>query len=196
MFSNIDKVTALVCIILAIIVFGISLIWVGKKTDSKNPRIKTRKIAYIGMVAALYAVMTWAIAPMSYGPIQLRISEVLVLLAFIDDTYIPGLFLGCIVANIASPYGVVDVIVGSSATLLSVYLINKSKNLFVASLWPTINCIFIGAEIFFLYHAPFWATSATIALGELIVVTGIGYPLFKYVIFKNERLVEILKISE
>lgn len=197
MFSNIDLKTAIICIISAIIIFMVTLIWIGKKTDSNNPSLKTRKIAYIGIIAAIYAVMTWAIAPLSYGPVQFRLSEILVLLAFVDETYIPGLFLGCVIANIASPFGVVDVIIGSFATLISVYLINKSKNLFVASLWPSIfNGLLIGAELYIAFNLPFLQTAAWIAFGEFVVVTCVGYPLFKYGIVRNKRFIDLLKISE
>lgn len=197
MFSNIDTTTAIVCIISAIIIFMVSLIWVSRKTNSKNASLKTKKIAYIGIIAALYAVMTWAIAPISYGAVQFRLSEILVLLAFVDELYIPGLFLGCVIANIASPFGLVDVIIGSFATLISVYLINKSKSLFVASLWPSIfNGLLIGAELYIAFNLPFLETAAWIAFGEFVVVTCVGYPLFKYGILRNKRLINILKISE
>ncbi|GAA0181830.1 QueT transporter family protein [Clostridium sediminicola] len=197
MFSNIDTTTAIACIISAIIIFIVSLIWVGRKTNSTNTSLKIKKIAYIGIIAAIYAVMTWTVAPISYGAVQFRISEVLVLLAFVDKLYIPGLFMGCVIANIASPFGLVDVIIGSFATLISVYMINKSKNLFVASLWPSIfNAILIGAELYIAFNLPFLETAAWIAFGEFVVVTCAGYPLFKYGIFKNKRLISILKISE
>ena len=86
-------------------------------------KLDSKKIAIIGIVAAIYAVATIAIAPIAYGPIQFRVSEILTLLAFINPIYIPGLVLGCIIANLFSPLGMVDVVVGSTATLISVYLI-------------------------------------------------------------------------
>ena len=159
-------------------------------------KINTNKIAKIGIVAAVYAVLTIFIAPLSYGPIQFRFSEVLTLLAFIDPLYIPGLVLGCIIANFFSPLGFVDVIVGSFATYLSVYLISKSKNLFIASLWPTIcNAIIIGLELYFLVKLPFFITALQIGFGEFVVVTIIGCPLFKGIL-KNSKLLSILKIDD
>ena len=56
-------------------------------------------LAKISIVAALYVVITYAIAPISYGPVQVRISEVLVLLAFFDKKYIISLTIGCLIAN-------------------------------------------------------------------------------------------------
>ncbi|MCD3297809.1 QueT transporter family protein, partial [Clostridium botulinum] len=146
---------------------------------------KINKIAKVAIVAAVYAVLTAAIAPISYGPIQFRLSEVMTLLAFIDPIYIPGLVLGCAISNLFSPLGIVDVVVGTTATFISVYMISKCKNLFVASLWPTINCVFIGGELYFLQHLPFWLTSLQVAIGEFVVVTIIGYPVFKILLKNN-----------
>ncbi|KEI01832.1 QueT transporter family protein [Clostridium botulinum] len=155
---------------------------------------KINKIAKIAIVAAVYAVLTAAIAPISYGAIQFRLSEVMTLLAFIDPIYIPGLVLGCAISNLFSPLGIVDVVVGTTATFISVYMISKCKNLFVASLWPTINCVFIGGELYFLQHLPFWLTSLQVAIGEFVVVTIIGYPVFK-ILLKNNSVMRVLKVN-
>lgn len=70
----------------------------------------------ISVVAAIYVVLTFAIAPISYGPIQVRISEILVLLAFYDKRYIVSLTIGCLFANMLSPLGMADIIVGTLGT--------------------------------------------------------------------------------
>ncbi|EDS76984.1 citrulline cluster-linked gene [Clostridium botulinum C str. Eklund] len=156
--------------------------------------ITVNKIAKIGIVGAIYAVLTAVIAPISYGAIQFRISEVMTLLAFIDLLYIPGLVLGCAISNLFSPLGVVDVVVGTTATFISVYMISKSRNLLVASLWPTINCVFVGAELYYLQHLPFWLTSLQVAIGEFVVVTLIGYPMFR-ILIKKDHIIKLLKVS-
>lgn len=108
------------------------------------------------------------------------------LLAFIDPIFVPGLVLGCVISNLFSPFGMIDVVVGSTATFLAVYMISKSKNLFVASLWPTIfNGLIIGAEIFYLTGTPLLLNVLYVALGEFLVVTLIGYPVFKMIVDKN-----------
>lgn len=156
---------------------------------------KINKLVKIALVAAVYAVLTVAIAPISYGPIQFRLSEVMTLLAFVDPLYIPGLVLGCVISNLFSPLGIVDVIVGSTATFFSVYMISKSKNLFVATLWPTLfNGFIIGGELYFLSKLPFLLTSLQVAAGEFVVVTVIGYPLLK-LIQNNKTITEALKIG-
>ncbi len=161
----------------------------------QRSKITPRAIAFTGIIAAAYAVATLAIAPLSFGPIQLRFSEVLVLLAFLDSAYAPGLILGCIIANCFSPMGMVDVVVGTACTAAALFGISKSKSLFTATLWPTICNAFIGVELHFLLGFPLLFSMATVALGEFAVVTCIGYPLFRK-LFSNEKLVEQLKIRK
>ncbi|AWI06494.1 QueT transporter family protein [Clostridium drakei] len=151
-----------------------------------------KKLIKIAITAALYAACTMAIAPLSYGAIQFRFSEIMTLLAFIDPVYIPGLVLGCALSNIYSPLGIIDVLVGTTATFISVYMISKTKSLFIATLWPTINCVFVGAELYFVLHQPFWISTLYVCLGEFVVVTCIGYPLFR-LLLKRKDVISVLK---
>ena len=66
---------------------------------------KVKTIAFNAIIAAIYAVMTLAISPIAYGAVQLRVSEIIIFLAFYNKKYIPGLVLGCIIANLFSPLG-------------------------------------------------------------------------------------------
>ena len=72
------------------------------------------------IVAALYAVLTWAIPALSYGPIQFRLSEVMTLLAFFNPQYVVGLTVGCALSNIISSLGMIDIVVGTFATFCAV----------------------------------------------------------------------------
>lgn len=164
---------------------------------TKKPRKKwtAKMIAITGITAAVYAVATMAIAPLGFGPIQFRFSEILILLAFLDIGYAPGLLLGCAIANCFSPMGIVDVVVGSAATACTLLAISKTKSLFAATLWPTVFCVFVGAELFVVSGFPFFITTATVMMGEFMVVTVIGYPLFRQ-IMKNSSLAEQLKINK
>lgn len=148
----------------------------------------TQKIVRTGLIAAIYAVITMAIAPLGYGPIQFRISEVLVLLAFIDPFYTAGLTLGCLLANIFGGYGLLDIVFGSLATFISCKgieltrrLIEKDNiSLVVASLWPVaINGVIIGLMLAYVTEIPFYINMAQVALSEFIIVTIIGVPVFK-----------------
>lgn len=67
--------------------------------------METRLKAYRGaMVAALYAALTLGLAPVSYGAVQVRVSEFMTLLAFYDKGLIPGLTLGCLISNVGSSF--------------------------------------------------------------------------------------------
>ena len=153
---------------------------------------KIKELTHTAVIAALYAFLTYSIYPISYGIIQLRLSEVMTLLAYISPKYRKGLILGCAIANWGSPLGILDVIVGTIATAISVYGISKTKNLFLATLWPTINAVFIAFELYFLSKESFWYGFFSIAVSELIVVTGIGYPFFKFLLTK-EKFISFLK---
>lgn len=78
-----------------------------------------RKIAFCGVIAALYAGLTYASMPIAYGAIQFRISEALCILPFFFPFSVWGLFAGCIAANLFSPYIMPDIIVGPVASLLA-----------------------------------------------------------------------------
>ncbi len=81
--------------------------------------MSAKRLARTSAIAALYVVLTLALPAMAYGPIQFRLSEVMTLLAFIDPFYILPISLGCAIANLASPFGIIDVIVGTLASFLS-----------------------------------------------------------------------------
>ncbi|WP_195987626.1 QueT transporter family protein [Clostridium sp. D53t1_180928_C8] len=147
----------------------------------------TKRLTRTAIIAAIYAVVTVAIAPLSYMGVQFRISEVLVLLAVFDPLYIGGLTLGCLIANLLGPNGPLDVILGTLATFISVYAIyltgkivkNYKAKLLIASIWPTIfNGLIIGWMLNMLYGLPLVLSMGQVALGELVVITCIGVPLF------------------
>ncbi|WP_411682750.1 QueT transporter family protein [Clostridium thailandense] len=160
-----------------------------------NRLFTTKNLAKTAMISAVYGVVTWALSFVSYGPIQFRVTEVMVLLAFIDYAYIPGLVLGCVIANLFSPFGIVDIVFGSLATFIAVVLISKTKNLLLATIWPTItNGIIVGLELYYMVHTPLLINFGEVALGEFVVVTCIGYPMFKFIL-KNKALTNTLKMN-
>ena len=157
-------------------------------------RIGVAGLVKISIVATIYIVVTLVFGEISYGPIQARPSEILNFLAFIDPMYIIALVIGCAISNFYS-FGIIDVFVGSFATLISTYLMYKSKNMLVASLWPIMNCVFVAAELYILFGLPFWFNLITIAIGEFVIMTIVGLPIFKQV-FKNKRFVESVRIDK
>ena len=144
----------------------------------------TRQIAAAGLIGALYAVMSYfaAIFGVAYGPIQFRFSEALCVLPFLIPAAAPGLFVGCVVANLLSPYGVLDMVFGPLATLLAAIWTSKVKNRWLAPLPPVIcNMVIVGAEIAYfatLDGEAFWAAYAfnavTVGIGEAIACYVLG----------------------
>ena len=158
-------------------------------------KLNSKKIAMIGTTAAIYAVMTVAMAPISYGAVQLRLSEVMTLLAFVDPVFIPGLVLGNFIANLFSPFGLPDIVFGTLATFLAVFMMSRMKSMFLASLWPTIaNGIIIGLELAIFTGAPLLSTALYVGLGEFLVVTVLGYPVFK-VVMRNKTIQNLIQIT-
>ncbi|MEG0051423.1 MAG: QueT transporter family protein [Terrisporobacter sp.] len=151
---------------------------------------KTRKVAIVGIVAAIYASITLAFSFISYGSIQFRISEILMFLPVLGKEYIIALTLGCFLANVIGPYGVPDIIFGTLATLISAYLVyttakllkNNKYTLLIASFWPTIiNALVIGWELDKFFGVPFTLGALQVGFGQFVVITLVGLPVFKMV---------------
>lgn len=160
-------------------------------------KMDTTKLVKIGVVAAIYAALTALFATISFTPMQLRVSEVMVLLAFFDPIYIIGLTMGCFITNmLMSPYFLLDGVFGTLATLLSVTAIyytgkvtKQSKiGLVIASIWPTLfNGVIVGWIIYMVEKMAdptlvsvkvLFGLMGSVAIGEFIVVTLMGVPVF------------------
>lgn len=101
-------------------------------------KFTTKDLTLAAMVAALYAVMSYFgnVFGLTYGPIQLRFSEALCVLPFLFPATAPGLFVGCLAANLLSPYGPLDIVVGSLATLIAAVWTSRVKRRWLAPLPP------------------------------------------------------------
>ena len=159
----------------------------------------TKKLVRTALVAAIYATLTLILAPISYGAVQFRISEMLMLLAFINPLYITGLTLGCLIANILGGLGLLDIIFGTLATFLSALAMyqtskiikNRNISLLVASLWPTIfNGLIVGWVVSISASLPLLITMLQVGFGEFVVITIVGVPVFK--LLEKTKLKEIL----
>lgn len=151
---------------------------VGKGVSTMQ-KLDTRTLVRLAIIAAAYVALTFASMPLAYGMIQFRVSEVLTLLCFYNKRYRYALILGCFIVNLFSPLGWYDVVFGTLATAFAVYFIPKCKNIFVASLFPTLSNIIVGLELYFLFgDASLPVTVGSVMAGEFAVVTVIAVPLF------------------
>jgi uncharacterized membrane protein len=140
--------------------------------------MKTKNLTKIALIAAIYAVLTLVLAPISYGFIQFRVSEMLTVLPFLFPGASWGLFIGCALANIYSGLGIYDVVFGSLATLAAGFLTAKMPSPLLAPLPPVIiNAVVIGAMWSIFAEMPFYLTAAYVGLGQLGVCYLLGYPL-------------------
>jgi Predicted membrane protein len=153
---------------------------------------KAKYITEVAVIAGLYATLTIIFMPISYGQIQVRISEVLTILPFFTTAAIPGLFIGCIVANFFGGIGIIDIVFGSLATLLAAFLTYKMPKKILAPLPPVIvNGVIVGFELYFISGAPLVATILWVGLGEALACYALGYPVllqlerYKHRLFKR-----------
>ena len=153
--------------------------------------MSVRKIAFSGVIGAVYAVLTIVLAPISFGAVQLRVAEALCILPLFFPASVWGLFAGCLIANLLSSFGIFDVVFGSLATLAAAMITRAigrhgSDGIWrkiIACLPPVItNGVIVGAVIAWMTaRETFWAAfilnGVTVAAGELIVMLCAGLPL-------------------
>lgn len=150
-----------------------------------NSNVKNTKfLIKAAIIAGVYAALTMLLMPFSYGVMQIRVSEALTILPFFTPAAIPGLFVGCLIANMISPLGIIDFICGSSATLIAAICSYKLKDKpLLVPLPPVIaNGIIIGSMLHYAYGVPvsLLGCMGWVALGEFIACYLIGYPLMRY----------------
>ena len=156
---------------------------------SANKR-RIRFVVFNGIVAALYVVFTAPFASIAYGPIQVRIAEVMTVFPIFSWGMIPGVTLGCMLANLINPgnLGPVDVIGGSLATLIAgilSYFIGK-KNKWLGLIPPVVvNGIIVGGYLPFLLVDSGSKVTAqaviismiSVAASEALLMIVLGIPL-------------------
>lgn len=139
--------------------------------------LSTRSLCLSAIVAALYAALTLLLAPISYGNLQCRVSEAMTLLPMVMPASIPGLFVGCLIANIYTG-SVLDIVFGSLATLLAAvatYLLRKKPIL--AGACPVVaNGVIVGLVLSISFSLPLGLTMLEVAVGEIGAVI-IGFVL-------------------
>lgn len=143
-------------------------------------RWDTRMLTRAAVIAALYAAVTLLLAPISYGPWQLRVTEAMTLLPVLWVEAVPGLFIGCFLANLAGS-GLVDAIVGSLATLLAALLTRYlRKTRWLAALPPVlVNAVAIGLMLWIILpdSPALWLVMLQVGAGQAIACYALGLPL-------------------
>lgn len=145
----------------------------------KSSRSSIQEMTKIAIVTALYVAVTVLLSVISFGPLQLRLSEMFNYLALFNRRYVIAVTLGVAIANFMSPTWVLDVPIGSIATLLALIIsrlvTRNMENLKLRMIFTAIIFAFsmftIAVQYYILLDYPFFYTWLTIAIGELFSMT-------------------------
>ncbi len=156
----------------------------------------TKRLCRAGVIAALYAALTYAFAPFAYGGFQIRPSEALCVLPLLFPESIFALTVGCVLSNLPSPYFLYDTLFGGAATFLAAlctYLVSKpfkrrGAQLAVGGIFPVLFnalvlplmmiLLFDGGDGYSSFLAAYLTLAGSIAVTESICVYALGAPLF------------------
>lgn len=144
----------------------------------KNKNKLVYHMTYGAAIAAIYTVLTVTFAPISFGPIQFRVSEALTILPYFTPAAVPGVFLGCLISNMLCGVAALDVIFGSLATLIGAvgsYMLRKHK--FLVCIPPILaNTLIIPWVLRYAYGSVdlIPLMMLTVGIGEVLAVGGLG----------------------
>jgi uncharacterized membrane protein len=134
----------------------------------RNPIIK--QMAFGGLFAALYILST-ALNPVAYGPVQFRISEIFLFFPFWNRKFVWPSIVGVLIANFFSPLGLIDVLVGTSIALIAYYgipLITKNRPISIV-LYAIVCGVLVGVMLNQVWEVPLFFGMWSVALSQLII---------------------------
>ena len=99
-----------------------------EELQHKRKKFSVRDLAQGAIFAAIYALLTFFLAPISSGLVQCRVAEAMSVLPYFTFSAVPGLFIGCLLANLLTGAPIYDVLFGSLATLIAAYLTYALRN--------------------------------------------------------------------
>ena len=155
--------------------------------------MQNKKLLYLAqaaMIAALYVVLTYVFAPISFSEIQVRIAEALTILPVFTSAAIPGLFIGCLLGNIIGGALIPDIIFGSLATLIGAFFTWKLRNAhpFLAPIPPILSNMIIVPFVLkyaYLIDLPIPLMMLTVGIGEVLSCGVLG--LFLYYALRSRK---------
>lgn len=166
--------------------------------------MNTKTIVANGLLAALYIAVSFMIQPLAYGPVQLRIPEMLNLLIVFNNKYFYGIIIGVFITNLFSPNGVLDLFFGVGQSvialaitmLVGIFIKNKLQLMAINTLIFTVTMVIIAWEIILVNNIhnvandPFMPLWGILAAGEFIVMA-IGIPIM-YALDKRLHFRELI----
>lgn len=133
---------------------------------------KIRYLTEAAIVAALYVVLTLFSKPLTFGFVEVRFSEALCVLPFLMPSSVWGLFIGCFIANIFNG-SIIDILVGSLATLIGAYLASKIKIKWLCPI-PTILSNTILIPFVIMNYSGVWNISSYMLAGGGVLASEIA----------------------
>lgn len=168
-----------------------------------------QRLCRAGVISALYVALTYTFMPFAFGPFQFRPAEALCLLPLFFPEAVPALYIGCMLSNLASPFFIYDVFIGSLATLLAAlvtYLVGRLikktwARITLGGLAPVLfNAFLIPLIIVFLCDGgvgyetqtiAYFSYFASLLLTQTVWVYALGTPLYLF-IDKRRKTLKIL----
>ena len=144
------------------------------------------ELSNTALVASLYVVVTVFLAVISFGAIQLRLSEMLNYLALYHKRYVIGVTVGVIIANFASPTWFLDVPIGGVATFVVLMICryatrnmqNMKLKMVITALIFAASMFTVALQLYVLADLPFWETWLFVGIGELLSMTVGGITIY------------------
>ncbi|MBQ2564831.1 MAG: QueT transporter family protein [Oscillospiraceae bacterium] len=154
---------------------------------------KVRFLAQGAMIAAVYVALTVVFAPISFSEIQVRVAEALTILPVFTPAAIPGLFIGCLIGNIAGGALVPDIIFGSLATLIGAFGTWKLRRAhpFLAPVPPILaNTVIVPFVLKYAYEVPLPVPfmMLTVGAGEILSCGVLGMLLYYALRSRREQI--------
>lgn len=167
-----------------------------KKSSNSKSVLTTRQLTTAAIIAALYVVLTYIsnLFGLASGVIQVRISEALTILPCLTIAAVPGVTVGCLLANLLTGAALPDVIFGTLATLIGVIGARLLKKKPLLAPLPTIlaNAIIIPFVLRYAYGVPdaIWFMFLTVGAGEVIGAGILGILLYNVLKKQNSLFLE------
>lgn len=143
----------------------------------------TSRLTRGGLIAALYVLMTMPLAQFAYGPIQFRPSEALTVLPILFPEAVPAVFIGVLISNTISQFGIIDIVFGSLITLIAALVTRWTRKSIIAWLSPVVfNALFIPVYVAWFITDEWWTSAYWIAYGQTALSIGISQALVVFLL--------------
>ena len=156
--------------------------------------MKVKEISIYAIIVTLYVVITNVLGGISFGVLQFRISEILLLLPFYNKKYSFACIIAAALSNLFSPLGIVDVATGTAIAVISYTVIIRFGNIYIKTVLYSLLCgILVGAELYYVLKLDFLLSALSVMASQVIVCTLIGVGVIN-IMAKSDSLNKLLDL--